>query len=113
MPLHRNTDGSLSLAGRIGRSLGVGRLLYHCYHRPLWHLRRMRVPDRPVEVPLFGLTFQIPSPRKYDCFREIYLHGTWEPAVTEAAKNLVRPGMNVALVGADVGYYVLLAAAQN
>jgi FkbM family methyltransferase len=113
MPVHRNSDGSLTLAGRVGRSLGLGRLVYHCYHRPLWHLRRWRVPDRPVQVPLFGLAFHMPSPRRYDCFRGIYLDGTWEPAVTEAFRALVRPGMNVALVGADVGYYVLLAASLN
>jgi FkbM family methyltransferase len=71
------------------------------------------VPDRPVEVPLFGLQFHMPSPRQFDCFREIYLHGVWEPEVTRAVRDLVRPGMNVVLVGADVGYYVLLAAALN
>src|SRR4051812_5229991 len=113
MPLHRKSDGSLTPLGRAGRTLGLGRLLYHCYHRPLWHFRRWRVPDRPVEVPLFGLRFHMPSPRQFDCFREIYLHGTWEPEVTRAVRDLVRPGMNVALVGADVGYYVLLAAALS
>jgi FkbM family methyltransferase len=109
----RRSDGSLTLLGRIGRSLGLGRLLYHCYYRPLWRLRRRRVPDRPVEVPLFGLRFHMPSPRRFDCFRGIYLDGVWEPAVTRAVRDIVRPGMNVALIGADVGYYVLLVASLN
>jgi FkbM family methyltransferase len=113
MNLYRNTDGSLTALGRAGRSLGLGRLLYHCYYRPLWRLRRRRVPDRPVEVPLFGLRFHMPSPRQFDCFRGIYLDGVWEPAVTRAVREIVRPGMNVALVGADVGYYVLLVASLN
>ena len=82
MTLHRKSDGSLTLLGRAGRSLGLGRVLYHVYYRPLWHFRRRWVPDRPVEVPLFGLRFHMPSPRRFDCFRGIYLDGVWEPAVT-------------------------------
>ncbi len=113
MPLHRKPDGSLNLLGRMGRALGVGRLLLRCYYVPLGHLRRRRLPDRPVEVPLFGLRFHMPSPRRFDCFGQIYLDGTWEPEVTRAVRDLVRPGMNVALVGADVGYYVLLVASLN
>ena len=113
MSLHRNSDGSLTALGRFGRSLGLGRLLYHCYHRPLWYFRRRLVPDRPVEVPLFGMRFHMPSPRQFDCFREIYRHGVWEPEVTQAFRDLLRPGMSVALIGADVGYYVLLAASLN
>jgi FkbM family methyltransferase len=113
MSLHRKVDGSLTRLGRVGRSLGLGRLLYHLYYRPLRQLRRLRVPDRPVEVPLFGQRFHMPSPRRYDCFRGIYLDGVWEPAVTQAVRDIVRPGMNVALIGADVGYYVLLTAALN
>jgi FkbM family methyltransferase len=113
MTLYRNADGSLTTIGRLARSVGLGRLAYHCYHRPMWHLRRKRVPDRPVEVPLFGLRFHMPSPHRYDCFRGIYLDGVWEPAVTEVVREIVRPGMNVALVGADVGYYVVLVASLN
>ncbi len=113
MPLYRNADGSLTTFGRFGRTMGLGRFLYHVYYRPLWHVRRWGVPDRPVEVPLFGLRFRMPSPRRFDCFRAIYRGEEWEPAVTETFRQLVRPGMNVALIGADVGYYVLLAAALN
>lgn len=113
MTLHRNPDGTLTRLGRVGRTIGLGRLLYYCYHRPLQHVRRRLVPDRPVEVPLFGMRFHMPSPRQFDCFREIYLHGVWEPEVTQAVREFVRPGMTVALVGADVGYYVLLAASLN
>ena len=113
MSIYRNQQGSLTALGRLGRTIGLGRLLYYGYYRPLWHLRRWRVPDRPVEVPLFGLRFHMPSPRQFDCFRGIYLDGAWEPAVTEAVRGLIKPGMNVALVGADVGYYVLLAASLN
>jgi FkbM family methyltransferase len=113
MHLHRKSDGSLTALGRVARSLGVGRLLYHCYSRPLWHLRRRRAPDGPVEVPLFGFRFHMPSPRQFDCFREIFQHGVWEPEVTQSVRELVNPGMNVALVGADVGYYVLLVSSLD
>jgi FkbM family methyltransferase len=113
MTPYRKSDGSLTLLARAGRSLGLGRLLYHCYYRPLWHLRRRRVPDREVEVKLFGLRFHMPSPHQFDCFRGIYLDGVWEPDVTKAVRELIRPGMNVALIGADVGYYVLLVGSMN
>jgi FkbM family methyltransferase len=113
MTLSRNRDGSLNLFGRLGRSLGLGRLLYHVYHRPRMEFSRRRVPDTEVEVPLFGMRFHMPAPRQFDCFREIYLRGVWEPEVTRAVSDIVRPGMNVALVGADVGYYVLQVASLN
>jgi FkbM family methyltransferase len=113
MSLSRHPDGSLNLLGRLGRTLGLGRLMYHVYYRPRIERSRRRVPDSEVEVRQFGMRFHMPSPRKFDCFREIYLRGVWEPEVTQAVRELVRPGMNVALVGADVGYYVLLAASLD
>jgi FkbM family methyltransferase len=113
MTLQRKSDGSLTLLGRIGRSIGLGRLLYSAYHRPRMVFSRRRMPDTEVEVPLFGMRFHMPAPRQFDCFREIYLHGVWEPEMTRAVREIVRPGMNVALVGADVGYYVLQVASLN
>ncbi len=40
----------------------------------------------------------------------ILLDGTWEPWITDIFVQLVRPGMIVVDVGANVGYYTLLAA---
>ncbi len=39
-----------------------------------------------------------------------YAAGLYEPAVTKAIMELVRPGMTVVDVGANVGYYTLLAS---
>lgn len=39
-----------------------------------------------------------------------YAAGLYEPAVTKAILELVRPGMTVVDVGANVGYYTLLAS---
>jgi hypothetical protein len=113
MPPRRKTDGTLTLLGRVGRALGLGRLAYQCFYRPTELLRRLRVPDRSVDVPLFGMKFHMPSPRRAVCFQEIYLHGVWAPAVTQVVRDLVKPGMIVAVVGAGIGYYVLLVASVN
>lgn len=43
--------------------------------------------------------------------RDIYM-GTFEPVETKIVKALLRPGMTVVDVGANVGYYTLLAARQ-
>jgi FkbM family methyltransferase len=41
------------------------------------------------------------------------MDGTWEPRVTAAAQSAITAGTCVVNVGADLGYYVLLAASQN
>src|SRR5262249_57806096 len=38
------------------------------------------------------------------------LRGVWEPNVTRVLLRLLRPGMRVVEVGANVGYYTVLAA---
>ncbi|MBV9860674.1 MAG: FkbM family methyltransferase [Alphaproteobacteria bacterium] len=41
----------------------------------------------------------------------IILEGTWEPSVTRAIASLVKPGMTVVEIGANVGYYTTLFGA--
>jgi FkbM family methyltransferase len=45
-----------------------------------------------------------------DLAPHLLLDGYWERHVTELFRKLVRPGMNVVEVGANVGYYTLIAA---
>ncbi|HEY3215177.1 MAG TPA: FkbM family methyltransferase [Candidatus Eisenbacteria bacterium] len=41
---------------------------------------------------------------------QLLLHGNWEPGVTRTVRKLLRPSMTVIEVGANVGYYSMLAA---
>ncbi len=42
--------------------------------------------------------------------RHIYLFGVWEPDATAAVRRLLKPGSTVVDVGANIGYFSLLAA---
>lgn len=106
----RSNDGQLTWVGKAVRSLGLGRLAYYCFHRPRKAWRDARLPGHPVEKDLFGYQLQLPAPNRNDCFAQIYSNSVWEPAVTAEVRRRVKPGMNVADIGADIGYYVLLFA---
>ncbi|MGI0026215.1 MAG: FkbM family methyltransferase [Nitrosopumilaceae archaeon] len=43
---------------------------------------------------------------------EIFSKNEYEPATTKAVKKLVKPGMNVINIGANIGYFTLLIARQ-
>jgi len=43
----------------------------------------------------------------------LYRYGVWEPATTDATAAALKPGQCVLNVGADLGYYALLAAAKD
>lgn len=109
----RTATGQLTGWGKTIRSLGLGRLLYQLYHRPLAFVRRQFLPARPVTIDLFGYRLTVPPPKANFCHAQIYAARLWEPEVTSAVKHLVKPGMNVVDVGADIGYYVLLFASLN
>jgi len=40
----------------------------------------------------------------------LHLHGTYEPLATALMKEIIRPGMTVIEIGANIGYYALLQA---
>jgi FkbM family methyltransferase len=42
--------------------------------------------------------------------RFLYLFGVWEPALTQLVREVVRPGDTFVDVGANIGYFTLLAA---
>jgi FkbM family methyltransferase len=75
--------------------------------------RRALVPgweDRPHRVRLrdSGLTMDV-VPREFIA-RNIYLYGIWEIVGTRLLQALLRPGMRFLDIGANIGYYTLLAA---
>ncbi len=44
---------------------------------------------------------------------ETFSHDDYEPATSNAVKKLVKPGMNVINIGANIGYFTLLIARQT
>ncbi len=43
---------------------------------------------------------------------QLLMNGTWEPAIASLFQRLIKPGMNVLEVGANLGFHTLLAAQQ-
>ena len=55
-----------------------------------------------------GLRMRVRFPDKIQ--KHIYLFGVWEPSITRFVNNRLRPGDLFVDIGANVGYYALLAA---
>jgi FkbM family methyltransferase len=72
----------------------------------------VRLPNRDVTVPVFGLQLTVRNPRQSIIGLSLFKAGIWEAEVTRFIAGRVQPGMNVIDVGADVGYYTLLFAAH-
>src|SRR5262245_53770678 len=109
----RTNNGQLTWWGKTIRSMGLGKLLFQIYYRPRAFVRRQFLPAHPVEVEIFGYRLTVPAPKANFCHAQIYTQHIWEPEVTAAVQQLVKPGMSAVDVGADIGYYVLLIAALN
>lgn len=68
-----------------------------------------RHPQRKVVTTTFGARITCDTTDLVQ--RHIYLFGVWEPAITRWFETQLRPGDTVVDIGANVGYYTLLAAA--
>jgi FkbM family methyltransferase len=67
-------------------------------------------PFETITTTLDSVRMRIRFPDKIQ--KHIYLFGVWEPGITRFVKNRLRPGDVFIDVGANVGYYTLLAAKQ-
>lgn len=101
----------LQAARNLSRSIGLGKLLLQNVIEPAQQLWRLRLPDRNCVLSVNAFEMEVINPRRNRIGEALYRSGCWEPQVTAAVRDLVRPGMNVIDVGADVGYYTLLFAA--
>lgn len=75
----------------------------------MWSYLRRRHPDRPLIVAL-GPDLRVRIYPKDVLGKYIYLDGVFEPECWNFVKGLLRPGMVVFDVGANLGQYTLLAA---
>lgn len=65
------------------------------------------MPACPIVVPLFSGELLVRNPKKSSIARSIYLHGIYERQLTAVIRRVVRPGMTIVDVGADIGYYAI------
>lgn len=94
----------LGLASRVIRSLPRGR------YRLSQALARRRTPPFLARMPehVGGALFE--ADLADQIAREVCLHGTYEPQETALLQSILRPGMRVVDVGANWGYFTLIAA---
>lgn len=109
----RKSNGELTPLGRVVRKLGFGRLAYLLWHLPKSLILRLTLPDTPLTASVGEFTLTGPPPKRNPFSKAMHLTGTWEPEVTAAVRRVVKPGMCVVDVGADIGYYVLLCSSLN
>ncbi|MEO6081336.1 MAG: FkbM family methyltransferase [Steroidobacteraceae bacterium] len=67
-----------------------------------------KVPSRSVVRTSFGSTMDLETPDLVSGI--IYVTGAWEPAITRFVSERLRPGDIFVDVGANIGYYTLMAA---
>lgn len=96
-------------SARAGETLGA---VVSTYLNSLeFSRRRLQDSDRPppavAEKPGFRI---LASPDDLDVGREV-LHGDYEPHVAAVFRDVLRPGMHVVDVGANIGYFTMLTAA--
>jgi len=94
--LVRHLPGSAIKRFYIRLSRGVSRRL------ALGNHTEVRMPD--------GLRMSIEKAQLIDSY--IYFFSVWEPIITEIFRRLLCPGDVVLDVGANIGYYTLLAAGR-
>lgn len=97
------TDLYRALFKRLrGRGFGFG--VFNRFHKAVWEGAL-----QPNWVDVEG--FRLYLPRHDEGVADgLRMEGSWEKAETEAFKAHLKPGMNVLDVGANVGYYALLAS---
>lgn len=76
-------------------------------HRPAIYLGEHRALTRTLD----GAKLYVDT-RDFSLAPHILLDGEWEPWVTEAFKRMLHPGMRVVEVGANIGYYSVLAGSK-
>ncbi|MDO8558266.1 MAG: FkbM family methyltransferase [bacterium] len=89
----------------------LGRLLRRVFpkFRPRFLIARLMGRDIPIQA--FNHTIYVDG--KDLCLAPALMEdGVWEPRLTSFMRNVLRPGMTVVDIGANIGYFSILAAAE-
>jgi FkbM family methyltransferase len=79
------------------------------YRRLKWNSIRRRGRGNELRTNVSGLWFHL-NPDDWGLSAELAVEGVHEPILTQLWQELVSPGMVVVDVGANIGYFALLAA---
>lgn len=121
LPLERESAATIEalrqdVAQLAARLEDVARVVTSGYHENLFWLRRIHNSSAIYLGEHVALTHLSNGCRAYidtrskDVGVHILQTGTWETPYTEAFKSLLRPGARVVDVGANLGWYALVAA---
>jgi len=91
--------------------VGTGLSKYSVVSRLYNYLTDILQPRSAITVNNYKMYIYQDEYRGVDCIiEELLLTGTWEPYTTDILKRILREGMIIVDIGANIGYYSLLAA---
>ena len=102
----RSLDAMVKRLVHAHKTLPLGPFRQQLYR--LYRVYVSRQSNRVVDAEIDGVRYRLDLGENIDS--TIYFRGAWEPAATMAVKRIVRPGMTVFDVGANIGYFSLLFA---
>lgn len=107
----RDLMGELVPDGVVRESLQIRRILGAVEHQATPSPVTIRFGPEDVAVRDFG-SFQLLLDRADAALSVHLLHQAWEPHTTRVMTDLAQPGMTVIDVGANIGWFTMLAASR-
>ncbi len=87
---------------------GIGNVFPFKWLYRVWLMRLIRQHTEPFEVNGYKLYV---DNNKYDCVaQQLIMNGAYEPYTTSVFQKILKPGMTVIDIGANIGYFTLLSA---
>lgn len=104
------TAHKLLKRGRLGRlAMSVLEELINFKRRQRWNALNASLGQSLVQRTVQGSVMFL-DPCDAGVSRDLFLEGVREPVATQIMKKILRPGMKVVDIGANIGYYALLEA---